>query len=152
MILTSTTGALHDQCQECLTLEKELLAVVLDETQDEKELDAFFDEVTNANRGKFIKIHFFLDELEKKNAKPFPVSQNQSLAHTFTLCSTLPDLELLTFDGQITDGMAFGKDSNLRLVVVQPLNQSGASKLTLVSTTSNLRTIVMMITLKWIFL
>ena len=71
-LLKSTAGALHDQFQECLTLEKELRTVVLDDTQDEKELDAFFDEeteVTNANRVKFNKIHFFLDELEKKNAK-----------------------------------------------------------------------------------
>ena len=41
-LLKSTTGALHDQCQECITVEKELHAVVLEGVKDEKELDTFF--------------------------------------------------------------------------------------------------------------
>jgi len=70
----SASAALHDQLQECSTLEKELCTIILDEIQDENELDVFFDEVTevtNANRGKFNKIHFFL-ELEKKNPETSP--------------------------------------------------------------------------------
>ena len=62
-LLNSATAALHDQFQECLRLEKELRAIVLDDIQDEYELDVFFanvTEVTSANRGKFNKIHFFL--------------------------------------------------------------------------------------------
>ena len=61
-LLKSTAGALHDQCQECITLEKELHAVVLEEIKDEKELDTFFNEVTdvtNTNLGKFTKLPFF---------------------------------------------------------------------------------------------
>ena len=68
-LLKSTAGALHNQCQECITLEKELHAVVLEESKDEKELDTFFDEVTdvtNTNLGKFNKITFFLAELRRK--------------------------------------------------------------------------------------
>ena len=44
--LKSAAGSRHDQDQECLALEKELRAVVLDALQDEKTLDLFFDEVT----------------------------------------------------------------------------------------------------------
>ena len=107
--LKSAAGSLHEQHQECIALEKELRAVVLDEIQDEKKLDLFFDEVTevtNANRGKFNKIHFFLDELEKKNAKPSLVTQNP-IARTSVLRSKLPDLQLPTFDGQITEWNGF---------------------------------------------
>ena len=120
-LLESTAGALHNQFQECLAQ-----PVVLDETQDEKELDAFFDEVTkvtNANRGKFNKIHFFLEELEKKNVKPSPVSQNQSLAHTSTLCSKVPDLQLPTFDGQITEWNGFWEIFQSQVGSVQDLPQ-----------------------------
>ena len=109
-LLNSTAGALHDQCQEFLTLEKGLRTVVLGEIQDEKELDTFFDEVTevtNTNRGKFNKITVFLTELEKKNAKYSPVSHTQSIAHTATLRSKLPYLQLPSFDGQITEWNGF---------------------------------------------
>ena len=110
-LLKSAAAALHDQFQECLTLEKELRAIVLDEIQDESELDVFFDdvtEVTNANRGKFNKINFFLKELEKKtNAENPPTSQNQSVTNTSTLRSKLPDLQLPTFDGQIMEWNGF---------------------------------------------
>ena len=126
-LLKSTAGALHDQFQECLTLEKELRAVVLYETQDEKELDAFFDEVTkvtNANQGKFNKIHFFLGEHEKKNAKPSPVSRNQLLAHTSTLRSKLPDLQLPTFDGQITEWNGFWERFQSQVGSLQDLPRS----------------------------
>ena len=70
----------------------------------------FFDEVTkvtNANRGKFNKIHFFLKELEKKNAENSPVSQNQSIMNTSTLRFKLFDLKLPTFDGQIKEWNGF---------------------------------------------
>ena len=110
-LLKSAAAALHDQFQECLTLEKELRAIVLDEIQDESELDVFFDdvtEVTNANRGKFNKINFFLKELEKKtNAENPPASQNQSITNTSSLRSKLPDLQLPTFDGQIMEWNGF---------------------------------------------
>ena len=36
-LLKSTAGALHDQFQECITLEKELRAVVLEEIKDKRE-------------------------------------------------------------------------------------------------------------------
>ena len=49
-LLTSTTGALHDQFQECLMLEKELLTVILGDIQNEKELDTFFDKVTKVTK------------------------------------------------------------------------------------------------------
>ena len=52
---------------------EELHTDLLDEIQDEKELEEFFhevNEVTNANRGKFNKIHFILNEFDK-NCKTF---------------------------------------------------------------------------------
>ena len=125
-LLKSTAGALHDQFQECITLEKELRAVVLEEIKDEKELDTFFDEVTdvtNTNRGKFNKITFFLAELEKKNAKP-PVSQTQSIARAATLRSKLPDLQLSTFDGQITEWNGFWERFQSQVGSLQDLPQS----------------------------
>ena len=93
-------------------LEKELSAIVLDEIHDKNELDVVFDkvtEVTNTNRGKFNKINFnfFLTELEKKKAETSPVSQNQSITNTSTLRSKLPDLQLPTFDGKVTEWKGF---------------------------------------------
>ena len=125
-LLKSTTGALHDQFQECITVEKELRAVVLEESKDAKELDTFFDEVndvTNTNRGKFNTITVFLAELEKKNTKP-PVSQTQSIARAATLRSTLPDLQLPTFDGQITEWNGFWERFQSQVGSLQDLPQS----------------------------
>ena len=125
-LLKSIAGALHDQFQECITLEKELRAVVLEEIKDEKELDTFFDEVTdvtNTNRGKFNKSTFFLAELEKTNAKP-PVSQMQSIARAATLRSKLPDLHLPTFDGQITEWNGFWEQFQSQVGSLQDLPQS----------------------------
>ena len=109
-VLKSTAEALHEQFRDCQILDKELRGIVLEEIQNEEESDAFFDEVTevtNANRGKINKLLFYIAEFEKKNIKPTPVSNIPTLSNTSTLRSKLPDLQLPTFDGQITEWNGF---------------------------------------------
>ena len=109
-LLKTAAAALNDQFRECHDLGKDIRSVALDEIKDEDELDAFFDEVnevTNANRGKISKLEFYISKFEKKNVKTTPVSNIPTLSNTSTLRSKLPDLQLPTFDGQITEWNGF---------------------------------------------
>ena len=68
----------------------------MEEIKDEAELDAFFDEVegvNSTNRGKLNKLAFIIS-----SKKPTLLS---STAHYSR--SKLPDLQLPTFDGKITE-------------------------------------------------
>ena len=104
--LKSAAAALNQQFQECQILDKEIRSIALDEIQDEEEQDAFFDEateVTNLNRGKISKVIFRLKEFEKNS---------QAYFHRIEVCtpsirSKLPDLQLPTFHGKITDWNGF---------------------------------------------
>eukprot|EP00794_Sanderia_malayensis_P018328 gene18328-biopygen12271 len=107
--LKTAAAALQEQLKECQNLDKEIRIVALDEIEDEDESDAFFDEVTevtNNNRGKISKLAFCISEFEKKNASTL-VSQSPTSQSTLTLRSKLPDLQLPTFDGKITDWHGF---------------------------------------------
>eukprot|EP00794_Sanderia_malayensis_P000737 gene737-biopygen21 len=107
--LKTAAAALQEQLKECQNLDKEIRIVALDEIEDEDESDAFFDEVTevtNNSRGKISKLAFCISEIEKKNASTL-VSQSSTSQSTLTLRSKLPDLQLPTFDGKITDWHGF---------------------------------------------
>jgi len=108
--LRFTNEELNAQFKDCRDLDKDIQKMAMDERKDEAELDAFFDEVdevTSANRGKLRKIQFYISEYDTKNAKPAIVSSIPTLSPAPTLRSKLPNLQLPTFDGQITEWNGF---------------------------------------------
>ena len=108
--LRFTNEELNAKFKDCRDLDKDIRKMAMDEIKDEAELDASFDEVdevTSANRGKLRKIQFYISEYDTKNAKPAIVSSIPMLSPAPTVRSKLPDLQLPTFDGQITEWSGF---------------------------------------------
>ena len=108
-LLNSSFDAFDSKFSECSGLEKELRDIA-SEIEDEVELDEFFDEVdsvTIVNRGKLNKLEFVLSKYAKTSTPPASSPQQSfSSATTFTR-SKLPDLNLPTFDGNITEWFGF---------------------------------------------
>ena len=85
---------------ESRIMEWELKSLVLDEIEDETQRNAFFDEsdsVILQNKGKLNKLSLFIEKLGK------PITSASSSSDYMLSRSKLPDLNLPTFDGNITE-------------------------------------------------
>lgn len=107
-LLKSSFELLNTTFQDSTHLEKELKNIILDEVEDEAEQDEFFDEgdsVIITNKGKLSKLEFVISKFEK-SLPSLPQPQPSSSTPTFSR-SKLPDLNLPTFDGNITEWFGF---------------------------------------------
>ena len=106
--LKSSSELLNDTFEESRALERELKSIILDEIDDEAQQDAFFDEsdsIIIQNKGKLNKISLFIAKLEQPvtlSPQPQPSSSDRTFSR-----SKLPDLNLPTFDGNITEWFGF---------------------------------------------
>ena len=125
--LRLTNEELEAQFKECRDLYKDIRKMVVDEIKGEAELDAFFDEVgevASVNRGKLGKIQYYISKHDRKNAKPAIVSSIPTLSPTPTLRSKLPDLQLATFDGQLTEWNGFWERFQSQVGTLSDLHKS----------------------------
>ena len=107
--LKSSFAALTNQFNECKDIEKQLRELIIEEVDNQGELDTFFDEVnevTAQQRGKLTKLEFILSKYDSypstsSSSRQEP-SSSTSLSH-----SKLPDLNLPTFNGNITEWLGF---------------------------------------------
>ena len=106
--LKSSSELLNNTFEESRGLERELKSIILDEIDDEAQQDAFFDEsdsIIIQNKGKLNKISLFIAKLEQPvtlSPQPQPSSSDRTFSR-----SKLPDLNLPTFDGNITEWFGF---------------------------------------------
>ena len=104
VLLKSSSELLNDTFTESRILERELRSLVLDEIQDETQRNAFFDEsdtVILQDKGKLNKLSLFIEKLGK------PTTSASSSSDYMLSRSKLPDLNLPTFDGNITEWFGF---------------------------------------------
>ena len=107
--LKSAFSALHTQFKDCNELEKQLRDIVLDEIENEDELDAFFDEVdevASVNRGKLTKLEFVISKYDSNVCTPSSTSKPEPSSSSYSR-SKLPDINLPTFNGNITEWFGF---------------------------------------------
>ena len=104
--LKSSLVALNSKFEQCEKVDTELEEVLLDEIEDGAELDAFFDEVdevTFINRGKLNKLDFLVSKFDKTVAPEIAQPPTSGIS----LRLKLPELNLPTFDGNITEWCGF---------------------------------------------
>ena len=107
--LKSSFAALNSQFNECKDIEKQLRELIIEEVDNQGELDTFFDEVneaTSQQRGKLTKLEFILSKYDTYPSTPSSSRQEPSSSTSFSP-SKLPDLNLPTFNGNITEWFGF---------------------------------------------
>ena len=104
VLLKSSSELLKDTFTESLILERELKSLVLDEIEDKTKRNAIFDEshsVILQNKGRLNKLSLFIEKFGT------PITSASCSSDCMLSRSKLPDLNLPTFDGNITEWFGF---------------------------------------------